>query len=139
MLKSNNITRKRCFVFALIAFAVFALLVFLFPYSGDDWAWGSEIGIERLKNHFDNYNGRYAGNLLAMALTRSKLLDIIVTAFSLVCVCVFPKLYSGSDRFATLPLAFTLFLLPKPSGRSRLYGLQASQIISRPFCSLCFI
>ena len=86
MLKSNNITRKRCFVFALIAFAVFALLVFLFPYSGDDWAWGSEIGIERLKNHFDNYNGRYAGNLLAMALTRSKLLDIIITAFSLVCV-----------------------------------------------------
>lgn len=111
MLKSNNVTRKRCFVFALIAFAVFALLVFLFPYSGDDWAWGSEIGIERLKNHFDNYNGRYAGNLLVMALTRSKLLDIIVTAFSLVCVCVFPKLYSGSDRFATLPLAFTLFLL----------------------------
>ena len=65
---------------------LFALLCYFFPYSGDDWAWGTQIGIDRLNIWFDNYNGRYAGNLLILAITRSKLLRIIIEslAFALI-------------------------------------------------------
>lgn len=58
----------------IVCFCVLFCLCWLFPYTGDDWAWGSSIGIERLHKWFDNYNGRYVGNLLVLALTRSNLL-----------------------------------------------------------------
>ncbi len=58
----------------------FLLLSFFFPYTGDDWAWGSSIGIQRLMTGFDNYNGRYAGNVLVLLLTRSKLLNVVSMA-----------------------------------------------------------
>lgn len=104
---------KQDAVFTALLFAAFAVLVFLFPYSGDDWAWGSKIGMERLANGFDNYNGRYGGNLLVMALTRSKLLNILVTSFSLVSACLLPRIFSGSKKL--LPYAFgTLLLLLVP-------------------------
>lgn len=102
---------KKTVIFSGIIFLIFAALIYLFPYSGDDWAWGSEIGLARLSRFFENYNGRYAGNLLVLALTRSKLLNIIFTAASLVCVCLFPKVYTGSKKFSVLPLALALFLL----------------------------
>lgn len=49
-------------------------LSWMFPYTGDDWAWGSQIGLDRLHTWFDNYSGRYIGNLIVLALTRSNLL-----------------------------------------------------------------
>lgn len=115
MSKLNIYPYRRYIAFACASLAIFALLVYLFPYSGDDWAWGSEIGLDRLRNHFEGYNGRYAGNLLVMALTRSKALNIIITAFSLVCACFIPLLFTGSKRFATLPAAFALLLLTPKS------------------------
>lgn len=42
-----------------LLFVVLCALCFLYPYTGDDWAWGSSIGIERLNTWFDNYSGRY--------------------------------------------------------------------------------
>lgn len=106
---------KKTLVFGFIAFFAFALLIYLFPYSGDDWAWGSQIGLDRLAVFFKQYNGRYAGNLLVMALTRSKLLNIIFTSASLVLVCLLPKLYSGSKKLSAALLAFALFLLTPKS------------------------
>lgn len=105
---------KKTLAFTLFLFVVFALLVYLFPYSGDDWAWGSSIGLDRLKANFENYNGRYAGNWLVLLLTRSELLNMVVTGVSLVCVCLFPKLFAESK--SVLPYLFgtvLFFLLPK--------------------------
>lgn len=106
---------KKTVIFGVVAFFAFALLVYLFPYSGDDWAWGSKIGLDRLAVFFKQYNGRYAGNMLVMALTRSKLLNVIFTSASLVLVCFLPKLYSGSKKLSALLLAFALFLLTPKS------------------------
>ena len=106
---------KKTVIFGIIAFFAFALLIYLFPYSGDDWAWGSQIGLDRLSVFFKQYNGRYAGNLLVMALTRSKLLNIVFTSASLVIVCLLPKLYSGSKKLSAALLAFALFLLTPKS------------------------
>ena len=54
------------------------LLTFLFPYTGDDWTWGSKVGLELLGKWFDNYNGRYVGNIIVILLTRSRILRTIV-------------------------------------------------------------
>ena len=61
-------------------FAAFCALAFLFPLSGDDWAWGSHLGSDRLIRHFENYNGRYAGNLTVLLLTRVNILIPFVVA-----------------------------------------------------------
>lgn len=64
-------------------FIVLLGLCSLFPYTGDDWAWGSSIGIEHLESWFHNYNGRYIGNLIVLALTRSHILRIVSMSFCL--------------------------------------------------------
>ena len=109
-LKSHNLSKKDL-SFTVLLFAVFAVLVYWFPASGDDWAWGSRLGMERLRDGFAGYNGRYLGNLLVMALTRSELLNMVLTGVSLVCVCLLPKVFAGNKGF--LPYAFgtMLFLL----------------------------
>lgn len=76
MIKEN---RRAFFVYGG-AFLVLFGLCWLFPYSGDDWAWGSQLGLDRLSNWFDNYSGRYFGNLIVIALTRSNLLKSLVMA-----------------------------------------------------------
>ena len=52
------------YILYLFTIVFFALFYYFLPFAGDDWAWGSDIGIERLKNGFDGYNGRYLGNIL---------------------------------------------------------------------------
>lgn len=67
-------------VLCILAFIAFAAIVLSVPYFKDDWAWGSHTGIDRLKSGFADYNGRYFGNLLVLALTRVPFLRIIVMA-----------------------------------------------------------
>ena len=78
----KNLSNNPLLYYGLTAIIFFALCS-LFPYSGDDWAWGSQIGIDRLNTWFDNYSGRYFGNLIVLALTRSKLLRNVVMAGTL--------------------------------------------------------
>lgn len=95
-------------------FLAYVCLAWLFPYTGDDWSWGSSIGLERLNIFFRDYNGRYAGNLLVLALTRSKLLDALVMAASFLLVCVFSYGYAEEKNQASLLLGACLyFLMPK--------------------------
>ena len=106
--------RRNTVIFRYAIYFVFIALVWLFPYSGDDWAWGSQIGLDRLANRFDNYNGRYAGNLLVMALTRNEALKVLFCSTCLMCVCLLSKWFVASRRF--LPYAvgvLLLFLMPK--------------------------
>ena len=57
-------------------------LCYLFPYTWDDWAWGSAIGLRRLAVWFDDYNGRYVGNLIVLVLTRFRMLRAIAMSFT---------------------------------------------------------
>lgn len=95
-------------------FAVFAVLAYLFPYTGDDWSWGSNIGIRRLESFFDNYNGRYLGNLLVLALTRSRVLRAAAIAFSYGMCCFISCKYSSDKKTLSLLVsAILLFAMPK--------------------------
>jgi hypothetical protein len=80
-----------------------------FPVSGDDWAWGSSIGTDRLDTHFDGYNGRWAGNLAVLALTRGGRLTPFVVAT--VVVLTLWLLVDLSGRRTPLSYALVTLLL----------------------------
>lgn len=101
-------------VTSVLTLIIFAVLAYLFPYSGDDWAWGSDIGLARLDNWFDGYNGRYAGNLMVLALTRVPALKIICMAVSYYLTCLFAYKFSGSKKISVLIFSTALFFtMPK--------------------------
>ena len=64
----------------LLLFFLLLPICWLFPYTGDDWAWGSQLGLERLYTFFQGYNGRYFGNIIVLILTRSNILKTLAMA-----------------------------------------------------------
>ena len=96
---------------SVAAVAFFALLAFMFPYTGDDWAWGSSIGISRLQSWFENYNGRYMGNLLVMTMTRSLPVRVIIMALSYYAACLMCCKYTPRKDNASLLFALVLFFM----------------------------
>lgn len=95
-------------------FVLFFCIAVLFPYTGDDWTWGSDAGVRDLERFFDGLNGRYAGNLLVMALTRNKLLDAVIMASSYTLVCYFCYEYADCKSKMLIWLAAVLFyIMPK--------------------------
>ena len=76
-------------------FILFFALGMIFPYTGDDWTWGSYVGLGRMENDFfAHYNGRYVGNLCVLALTRVLWLKALAVAAS----CTY--IVYGGYRFA---------------------------------------
>lgn len=109
---NNN---KRYIVFISVVWALFMVLIYLAPYTGDDWPWGSEIGVFRLDSWFADYNGRYAGNLLVLILTRSEFLQIIVISLSMVAVCVLPLFITKKKSLSMLSVSvMLLMIMPHP-------------------------
>lgn len=103
----------------MFCFSFFSLLWHCcFPIPGDDWAWGSQIGLDRLENGFDNYNGRYAGNLLVLLLTRNKVLDAAVMSFCFWASCRLCLGSSTEHKGVLLPFAVILFFI-MPTGLFR--------------------
>lgn len=96
-----------------LLFLVLNALAYFFPMQGDDWAWGSHIGLERLTSSFQNYNGRYLGNLLILALSRSHLLNAATFALVLtLLVYLMQKAGTGLFRSTCLFIPLLFFLMP---------------------------
>ncbi len=85
-----------------VLLAGWLVLATRFPPSGDDWTWGGAIGLNRLHRGFVDYNGRYAGNLFVLLLTRSTFLDTVVTALVLVTITALVVRVAGARG----PLAY---------------------------------
>lgn len=92
-------------------FCFLTALVYTFPYSGDDWAWGGRIGLDRLRAAFRGYNGRYAGNLLVLVLTRSNFLRIAAVSSSLLLLAYLAQKYCGGGRKILTPFSVFLSLI----------------------------
>lgn len=90
--------------------AFFFSLSYLFPYTGDDWAWGSQLGLDRLNCFFYDYNGRYLGNLLVILLTRFKILNVIAMTVSYYGACYLCVKYAKNKRLLILVFSVVLFL-----------------------------
>lgn len=96
-------------VISLFIILFFGALCVMFPYSGDDWAWGSGIGMERLASFFDNYNGRYFGNFVVLLLTRSTVVRVIVMTAAYFITCWLCYAYTPYKKNAVLVFAAFLF------------------------------
>lgn len=104
------------FILYLFTVIFFAIFYYFLAFAGDDWAWGSSIGIDRLKNAFDGYNGRYLGNLLIILITRSVTARVIIcslTVFLLIFVLskIFDSLSSNIGSARNYVIAFSSLLL----------------------------
>lgn len=97
-----------------VVFFFFFTVSFMFPYTGDDWAWGSSIGIQRLATWFENYNGRYSGNLLVLLLTRSRILRALFMTVSYTLICHMCYRYLEETNIVYYLFSVILFLcMPK--------------------------
>lgn len=104
----KNINKKDLYEIIVI-FIVYLVIGRLLIHSGDDWAWGGEIGMERLRNGFDNYNGRYIGNLVEMLITRNMIMRLII--YSLVNTGIIFLLYELLNRKFEPRYFFLIMLL----------------------------
>ncbi len=98
-------------VASICLLAFFGMLAYLFPYSGDDWAWGSYVGIERLEEFFALYNGRYLGNLLVLTITRNRYIRAVFMGVSYYLVCLVCYKYAPAKKVSALIFSAILFLL----------------------------
>lgn len=104
MIKNRESSKTKILIF-YFALALFLLvLCYLFPYTDDDWAWGASLGLERLSTGFRRYNGRYLGNLLVVALTRSRVLRAIVMSATFTALIRFAAKTVGKNSFSVAGL-----------------------------------
>lgn len=119
----------------VVTFVAIFILALLFPYSNDDWAWGSSTGLMRLHTFFKDYNGRYLGNLLVLLLTRSNILKALVmsgtyTGIAALCQKIVNK---NDDRIFFIVLT-SLFLADKTLLRQTI--VNTSGFTNYTFCML---
>lgn len=110
-LKKLNLSSDRAqlalFCFFFVTFAAIAML---FQPAADDLAWPMSAGRELLAEHFRNYNGRYLGNLSAIALTTYPKAAAVIKS-AVLCAAVYLMQYIMGSKSYT-PMIFCLIALP---------------------------
>lgn len=101
--------RKYLFVTMIILF--YFIIAHTSIFKQDDFRWGTNSGLERLSKNFDDYNGRYFGNYIIIALTRSRVVQAILpTIINTGIVLLIYKLF---DKKINLSIVM-LFVLTLP-------------------------
>lgn len=100
-------------IIKLILFLMLTVIFYFIPYTHDDWAWGTSVGIKRLTNLFANYNGRWAGNILVILLTRSRILKSIVATLTMaIMVELINKIINKKDNQIVYIASILILLIP---------------------------
>lgn len=76
-IKSQN---RRLYGSFLLMAILYFYIAWQIPYTGDDWDWGLDIGLQHLLTA--DINSRYAGNFFVVCMTRSKLLKTLILGLS---------------------------------------------------------
>ena len=101
-------------LYYILLFLVSTTLAHFLIYTHDDWAWGSSVGINRLNKLFDNYNGRYLGNLIVLVLTRSYVLKtIVVGSITSLIIIVLQRIINKNNTNILLISIILFFCMPK--------------------------
>lgn len=110
--KGGKLFSKKNIFFIILIVLVF-ILSYMFPYTHDDWAWGSSIGIDRLTTLFKDYNGRWLGNLLVILLTRNRILrSLVITSVFTGIVFYISKILNVKNNFMKILIIILIFLMP---------------------------
>lgn len=126
LLKKIKRLARNPYIYMTVIFLFFFYLAFNTPLTGDDWTWGTDRGLLRLRNFFDGYNGRYISNILEIILTRSDLLRYFVVAlFSTALIYLIGRLYSQKEGLLYSLLGLILLLLMPTNIFSQTFGWTA--------------
>lgn len=111
---SPNFSKQKIGLYIVILF--FAILSSLIPLSLDDYAWKSEVGIERMHQWFHDYNGRYLSNLLEIAAVRAPIVQTIMMTFfsSLLIVTLRQLTFRNSRSISYILILLIVMMLPIP-------------------------
>lgn len=82
-----------CLFFALFYFWIAAQV----PYTGDDWDWGLDIGLQHLLTA--DINSRYAGNFLVVIMTRSAAAKTFLMGSAFLMLPLILALAASEERF----------------------------------------
>ena len=134
-------SKKSFFLISACLILLFAAFSYMFPYSGDDWAWGSQIGIDRLETFFDRYNGRYFGNFLVLTITRNRVVRTILMASSYYLACFLCYKYAPPKKNTSLLLsAILFFVMPRAVfAQSVVWSAGYSNYVPSAIISLLFM
>lgn len=90
--KTNTLTILYIFIF-------FIILGFITPLTGDDWTWGSSIGLHRLSTGYVGYNGRVVSNTLEVLISRYALIRVPLYAIINMLLIIFTaKIIAGPTK-----------------------------------------
>ena len=110
--KSVTVSNKERW-FYIFFFVLVLILCYFFPYTHDDWDWGSITGLERLQNGFSNFNGRWVGNTLGMLLTRVRVLRALAISFTLLgCIILVKKIVNKENNHLPYFIILLILLMP---------------------------
>ena len=79
-------TELSWFIIVAVLAVGFLVLSIGTPLNYDDWAWGGALGMSRFHKFYRDYNGRYAGNTVELAVTR---FPLIRYSFMTICSTLF--------------------------------------------------
>ena len=103
MMEETKKSKSLRLLTVLLSVAAVAAMLWCAPYFKDDWAWGSQVGLDRLQSHFTGYNGRYLGNLLVMVLTRSLPVKIILMTAGVLALPLLVSRLANKKLFFIVP------------------------------------
>ncbi|GEP85227.1 glucosyltransferase [Staphylococcus piscifermentans] len=109
-----NFSVQKVGLYIVILF--FAILSALIPLSLDDYAWKSDVGIERMHQWFHDYNGRYLSNLLEIAAVRTPIVQVVTMTFfsSLLIVMLRQLTFRNSRSISYILILLVVMMLPIP-------------------------
>lgn len=123
-----------------IVFLFYLFLAYNTPLTGDDWTWGTDRGLLRLENKFEDYNGRYVSNILEIILTRFDLIRyFFLAAFSTLLVYTIGKLTSCNHHKISYLLSFIFILLVPSNIFAQTFGWTAGFVNYVPSLALLLI
>lgn len=97
-------------LFFVAIFILYFYLAYNTPLTHDDWTWATSDGMDRLKNWFKDYNGRYLGNIIEIVLTRVYLKRIFIMALFSTLLVILTAYRSKENPALNYILSLLLFL-----------------------------
>ena len=98
--------------FYIIFFICFFLFSLLFPYTGDDWVWGTyKLNLETITDlSLDlKLNGRYIGNVLAIILTKNIIIRGLLMSLVMTLLMHIINSFTGGEKYLSI---FLLVCIP---------------------------
>lgn len=109
---SRSTEKKCCVILYLALFLFFCWFAYQIPFELDDWAWGSNLGLERLAEGFANENGRYAGNLTILVLLRHTAVRVLLPALTDIGIIFgLADFFSKTEKKSLLTMTMLCFVL----------------------------